>query len=152
MSASSTFFTVDTVSGSFSRTSTFDPSRVLMVRVWPSTAAMVPRIRVGGAFCARAAVAHRQAASASGISRANIILSPLGCRGCRDDGDDPGFWKGAYRLCSWSREDTDGTREIRGRDPPQSGLHHVTRGAGHDPGRGHRAARGRVPEDTAQRG
>src|SRR5271157_1352146 len=94
MSASSTFFTADTVSGSFSTTSTLVPSRVLMLRLWPSSAAMEPRIRGGGAFCALA-VAHRQAASASGIRRANIVVSPCWSIIEWDDGDDPAFEKGA---------------------------------------------------------
>src|SRR5579872_5655868 len=76
MSASLSGFTVVTVNGSFSETSTFGPSRVLTVSVWPFRAAMVPRIRVGGAVCAIATDAKRQPVSASVIRRANTLFTP----------------------------------------------------------------------------
>src|ERR1700733_8981743 len=98
MSARSKRLTVDTVSGSFSTTSTLDPSRVVTLRVLPSSAAMVPRILVTGAFCATAVAAHRHAASASGNRRANMVDLPLVVGFPAKDGDDPGFGKRADRL------------------------------------------------------
>src|SRR5215470_12055818 len=94
MSARSNFFTVATVSGSFSATSTLEPSRVVIESVLPSSPAIVPRMRVGGAVCANAAVADRHAASASGIRRASTFSLPLCGLVPPDDGDDPAFGKG----------------------------------------------------------
>src|ERR1700759_4129958 len=64
---SSVLTTANTATLSVMLTFTSLPSRVLMLKVGPSTASMVPRMRTGGACCAQATVVRTDSAASAAV-------------------------------------------------------------------------------------